>query len=61
MKSVYIKVTSDKYEFIVAMGDTCGDLAKQLGVSKNTIYSAISHAKAQGKKSVYRKVALIDD
>lgn len=60
-KYIWIKTTRDKYEFIVAMGDTCGALAKQLGINKNTIFSAISHAKAQGKKTVYRKVELIDD
>lgn len=55
---VYIKVTADKYEFIVAMGDTVEKLAKECGTTKNTIYSAMSHAKAKGQKSVYRKVAI---
>lgn len=58
MQCVYIKVTSDKYEFIVAMGDTVGKLAKECGTTENTIYSAMSHAKAKGKKSVYRKVVI---
>lgn len=58
MKHVFIKVTKDKYEFIVAMGDTVADLAKELGTTKNTINSAMSHARAKGQTSVYRKVVI---
>ena len=58
MAHVFIKTTNDKYELIIAMGDTVEDLAKELGTTKNTIYSAMSHAKAKGKPSVYKKVVL---
>jgi hypothetical protein len=58
MTYVYIKTTKDKYEFIVAMGDTVEALAKECGTTKNTIYSAMSHAKAKGKSSIYKKVVL---
>ena len=58
MAYVYIKTTKDKYEFIIAMGDTVEDLAKECNTSKNTIYSAMSHAKAKGKKSIYKKVVV---
>lgn len=55
---VYVKVTKDKYEFIVAMGNTVEELADECGLQKNTIYSAMSHAKAKGQNSVYKKVVL---
>ena len=58
MKHVFIKVTKDKYEFIVAMGDTVEDLAQELGTTRNTINSAMSYAKAKGQTSVYRKVVI---
>ncbi len=58
MRHIFIKVTNDKYEFIVAMGDTVKDLADELGTTTNTIYSAMSHAKAKGNSSVYKKVVL---
>ncbi len=58
MKHVFIKVTKDKYEFIVAMGDSVKELAQELGTTKNTIDSAMSHARAKGQKSVYRKVVI---
>ena len=46
---IWIKTTSDEYEFILEMGDTVQDLANKCGVSANTIHSAIAHAKAKGK------------
>jgi hypothetical protein len=55
---IWIKTTNDKYEFIVAMGDTAEKLARECGTTKNTIYSAMSHAKAEGKNSIYKKVVL---
>nr|DAS37247.1 MAG TPA: Sigma factor AlgU negative regulatory factor, TRANSCRIPTION.96A [Caudoviricetes sp.] len=58
MAYVFIKTTKDEYEFIVAMGDTVGALAKECGVTENAIYSAMSHAKKRGDKCVYKKVVL---
>lgn len=60
MASIYIKTTKDKYEFIVAMGDTVQELADECKTTKNTIYSAMSHAKARGKNSIYKKVVLTE-
>lgn len=57
---IWIKTTSDEYEFILEMGDTVQDLANKCGVSANTIHSAIAHAKAKGKQSQYKKVAVKD-
>lgn len=58
MAKVWIKVTMDDYEFIVAMGDTAAKLAEECGTTERTIYSAISHAKKKGHKSAYRKVVI---
>lgn len=58
MGRLYIKVTSDKYEFIIAMGESVKELAKECGTTENTIYSAMSHAKAEGKNSIYKKVVI---
>ena len=61
MDHVFIKTTKDKYEFIIAMGDTVEELAKECGTSVNTIYSAMSHAKKKGKSSIYKKVVLNEE
>ena len=60
MAYIWIKTTDDDYEFIVAMGDTVQALAKECGVSANTIHSAMSHAKKKGRKSTYKKVRVDD-
>lgn len=58
MAYLWIKTTNDKYEFIVAMGDTAEQLAKECKVSVNAIYSSISHAKKEGYSSTYKKVVV---
>lgn len=58
MAYIWIKTTNDKYEYIVAMGDTVKALAIECDTTVNTIYSAMSHAKKKGKSSVYKKVVL---
>lgn len=58
MAYIWIKTTNDDYEFIVAMADTAEKLAKECGTSVNTIYSAMSHAKKKGGRSIYKKVVL---
>ena len=58
MAYIWIKTTNDEYEYIVAMGDTVKALAIECGTTVNTIYSAMSHAKKKGKRSVYKKVVL---
>ena len=55
---IWMAVTPDEYELPVAVADTAAELGKKLGVSKNTIYSCISHAKEHGYKSIYVKVVI---
>ena len=62
-KILWIKVSNDEYEHIVAMSDTASGLARMCGTTTNAVLSAISHAK-KGKdrnKSQYRRVEIDDD
>lgn len=61
MDFVYMQVTMDKYELPVAIANSLDELSKITGASKNTISSAISHAKYNKEKykhSKYVKVIL---
>ena len=62
-RNVWMKVTSDEFEFPVAVADTASALAKILGVSENSIHSSISHWKqGKNKSTPYRKVRIeLDD
>ena len=54
---MWIKVTNDKYELPVAVGETAVELAEMLGVTTDVIYSSVSHFKAgRIKKSLYLKI-----
>jgi len=57
---VWIAASRDKYEFIEYMADSVVDLAKQIGISPNTIYSAMSHAKARGTHTRFECVDIGD-
>ena len=59
--NIWVKVTMDKYEHIVAMGDTAQELADKLGVSVNTILSNISKSKKFGHNCCYKKIVIEDD
>lgn len=58
MKTIWMKVTDDKYELPIAIAESAGQLAIMLGVSRNCIRSAVSHARKEGKKSVYKKIEI---
>lgn len=57
---VYIKVTKDRYEHIVAMADSPTALSRQLGLSRDTVASSLKKARDYGYNSVY-KVVEIDE
>lgn len=59
--TLWLKVTADKYEFPLAIGDTAGQLALMTGVSTNAIHSAISNAKRGGYRCQYVKVEIEED
>lgn len=58
---IWMKVSNDKYEFPVAVADSAGELARILGIRKNAILSAISHANKKGFNCLYKKVVIEND
>lgn len=57
---LYMRVTDDQYELPIAVADTHGELARMCGVSRNTVASALSHARRNGQNSVYKEVEVED-
>lgn len=55
MKKLYIKCTTDKYEFPVAVADTPGELANMLGVKVTTVRSNTSSG-----RNGYHRIELDD-
>ena len=43
--TLYMKVTKDEYELPVAVADTKAELARMLGIKRDHVRSAFSHAK----------------
>ena len=59
---LYLRVTKDKYELPVAVADSPRELAKMIGVSRDTILSSLSHVKAgQIRNSIYKLVEVEDE
>ena len=58
---VYMMVTRDKYELPLAIADSVRELAEMIGKEPNRISSSMSHAKARGYKSPYRRVEIEDE
>lgn len=44
---IYMEVTRDKYEFLVAVANNVEELARIVGVKKSTIKSDISHKRGR--------------
>lgn len=57
---IWICVTKDKYEHPIHIADSVEELADKCGVTVNTIRSAISHAKKDGRWCKYVKVEVED-
>jgi len=56
-KTLWLKVTPDKYELPVAVADDPYELAEMVGGKVNNIYSAVSHVEAgRTKRSIYIRV-----
>lgn len=62
-KLLWIKVSNDEYEHIVAMADTASELARMCNTTTNAVLSAISHAKSGRNRgrSQYRRVEIDDE
>lgn len=61
MKTLWIKVTKDQYEFPLAVADTIEELAQICGSTKNNIASLMSHAKADGRWCQYQKIEIDEE
>lgn len=60
--TLWIRVSDDKYELPIAVADTAAELARMLGVKRNTILSAACNERAgRIKNSCYKKVVIDDD
>lgn len=59
--NLYLRVSADKYKLIEDMDVSAQVLAERCGVTKNSIYSAISHAKKTGYNSRFEKIEIDDE
>ena len=61
-RTVYMKVTQDRYELPVAIADTVAELAWKVGVDEHFIRSAISREKhGKIRRSVYKRVEIEEE
>ena len=58
--TLYMKVTRDEYELPVAVAETKAELARMLGIKRDHVRSAFSHAKKY-KNPTYVVVEVEDD
>ena len=58
--TLYMKVTRDEYELPVAVAETKAELARMLGIKRDHVRSAFSHAKKY-KNSTYVVVEVDDN
>ena len=55
--AIWLKVTKDKFEFPVEIGNSAADLARKTGVSPNTVISSYSRfIHGELKTCPYRRV-----
>lgn len=56
--TVWLYVTKDKYELPLAVADSIPLLARQLGVTTNSIYASMTHSRKKGYRCRYVKVVI---
>lgn len=56
-----MKVSADKYEFPLIMADTQSELARICGVKRDSVASAIHHARKRNMRCQYVKVVIEED
>lgn len=54
-------VSADKYEFPLAIAMSSNELGEMIGISGETIRTAVHHAKARGQKSRYKKIEISEE
>lgn len=57
---LYLKVTNDRYRLPVAVAESASELSRLTGKKKTSILSVISHARKDGKESLYIRVEVDD-
>lgn len=57
-KTVYMRVTSDRFELPVAVADSVGELARLLGISSRSISCMLARYYAGEKAYPYRRVTI---
>lgn len=62
IKYLYMAVTPDKYQLPLAVADSVQQLARMVGVTTNSIYSAISHGESMNwKKRRYLRIRIDEE
>lgn len=59
--TLWLQVSTDEYELPEVVAESAKELASMVGVTPNTIYSTISHAKKKHFKSKYIKIRIQGD
>ena len=52
-RRIWLRCTDDQYEFPLEIAMSANELAQMVGVTVDTINSAMSHAKKRGTKTRY--------
>lgn len=60
-KTLWLLVTSDKYELPLVVEDSAGRLARRLGTKANNIISAISKSRNRKGRCKFVKVVIEDN
>ena len=61
-KYLYMAVTPDEYQLPLAVADSVQQLARMVGVTTNSIYSAISHGESRNwKKRRYVRIRIDEE
>lgn len=61
VRSVYMQISKDEYEFPLAIADSIQELAEIIGKSPATIGSYISRCKKSGRKCRYIKINIEEE
>lgn len=60
-QTIYMLMTTDKYELPLAVADTTRELSALIGVREDAIRSAMSKARKRGSKCRYVKVVIEEE
>lgn len=60
-RSLYLLISSDKYELPLAVADTTRELSALIGVREDAIRSAMSKARKRGNRCRYVKVVIEEE